>query len=213
MLLDHVFWSTSHSCDRVFQKLKIKGQDQSGFNILSIRISFIPSQPCHSWDTAISKSVWKSKSWVRLKFKVNLNRSIEFSQRLPQKSGWIWKFHKYYPKRVARNEKMIPNRSMFDIWIPNQSVPEVKKRGVKGRHINTLTRLSFHAIRQSHSWDINATPEMRSFQNLTLKVQRQGHGWGQASRSHDGSNIFFTHTPFIPCQSCSPPIPWIRICH
>ena len=32
----------------------------------------------------------------------------------------MWKFHKYYPKRAAKNEKMMPNRSIFDIWRPNQ---------------------------------------------------------------------------------------------
>ena len=31
-----------------------------------------------------------------------------------------WKYHKFHPKRVAPNEKAIPNKSMFDIWIPNR---------------------------------------------------------------------------------------------
>ena len=65
------------------------------------------------------------------------NQSIKFSQKWPRKSVYIWKFHKFFPKRVAQNEKLIPNKSTFDIWIPNQRVPEVKKRGSKGRHIPT----------------------------------------------------------------------------
>ena len=34
----------------------------------------------------------------------------------------------------GKNENMIPNRSMFDIWRPNQSegVPVVKNGGLKG---------------------------------------------------------------------------------
>ena len=54
-------------------------------------------------------------------------------------------FHKNDPKRVAKHEnftsitpkerlrliKMIPNRSMFDIWIPNQRVCLRWKRGVQ----------------------------------------------------------------------------------
>ena len=40
----------------------------------------------------------------------NPNRSVKISQKWPKKSGYIWKFHKHYPKRVAQNEKVIPNR-------------------------------------------------------------------------------------------------------
>ena len=38
------------------------------------------------------------------------------------------------------------------------------------------------------------------FQNLTLKIEGQGHGWGQSSRSRNGSNILSTHIPIIPCR-------------
>ena len=40
----------------------------------------------------------------------NPNRSIKFSQKNQKKSGYIWKFHKYCPKRVAHNEKWYPAR-------------------------------------------------------------------------------------------------------
>ena len=51
---------------------------------------------------------------------VNLdpNRSNQFSQKWPKKSGQIWKFHQCYPNHVAQNETTVPNRSMFDIWRP-----------------------------------------------------------------------------------------------
>ena len=43
--------------------------------------------------------------------------------------------------------------------------------------------------------------EIRLFQNLTLKIQGQGHGRGEHWKSHHGSNILSTHIPFVPCQS------------
>ena len=47
-------------------------------------------------------------------------------------------------------------------------------------------------------------PELRLFQNLTLKIKCQGHGWGHTSKSQCGSNIPSTHIPFVPCQSGIP---------
>ena len=38
--------------------------------------------------------------------------------------------------------------------------------------------------------------ELWLFQNLTLKVKGQGHGWGHSSKSQCGSNIISTHSPF-----------------
>ena len=56
-----------------------------------------------------------------------------------------------------------------------------------------LISVSFHVNQLSHSWDT-------SFQNLTLKIQGQGHGRGEHWKSHHESNIISTHTPFVPCQ-------------
>ena len=47
-------------------------------------------------------------------------------------------------------------------------------------------------------------PELRLFQNLTLKIKGQGHGWGHSSKSQCGSNIPSAHIPFIPCQTGIP---------
>ena len=60
----------------------------------------------------------------------------------------------------------------------------------------------FHSMSISHP-----IPEKRIFQNLTLKIQGQGHGWGEHWKSQHGSNILSTHIPFIPCQSA---IPFLR---
>ena len=42
------------------------------------------------------------------------------------------------------------------------------------------------------------------FENLTLKIKGQGHGWGHSSKSQCGSNILSIHIPFVPCQSALP---------
>ena len=47
-------------------------------------------------------------------------------------------------------------------------------------------------------------PEIRLFQNLTLKIQGQGHSWGPSWKSQSGYNILSIHIPFIPCQSALP---------
>ena len=49
--------------------------------------------------------------------------------------------------------------------------------------------------------------EIQLFQNLTLKIQGQGHGWGQSLKSQCESSIISTHIPFVPCQSA---IPFLR---
>ena len=60
-----------------------------------------------------------------------------------------------------------------------------------------LTSLSFHVNQASHSW-------VMTFENLTLKIKGQGHGWGHRSKSQCGSNIISIHIPFVLCQSALP---------
>ena len=47
-------------------------------------------------------------------------------------------------------------------------------------------------------------PEIQHFQNLTLKIQGQGHGWWERWKSQSGCNILSTHIPSIPHQSAIP---------
>ena len=42
------------------------------------------------------------------------------------------------------------------------------------------------------------------FQNLTLKIQGQGHKWCQSWKSQRGSDIQSTHIHFVPCESGIP---------
>ena len=39
---------------------------------------------------------------------------------------------------------------------------------------------------------------------MTLKIQGQGHGWGERWKSQLESNILSTHIPFVPCQLAMP---------
>ena len=47
-------------------------------------------------------------------------------------------------------------------------------------------------------------PRIQLFQNLRMKIQGHGLGWGQSWQSQHGSNFQSTHIPFVPCQSGIP---------
>ena len=87
------------------------------------------------------------------------------------------------------------------IWPSKSRVKVMGEVTVQSHNVGVtfypLTSLSFHVNRPSHSWDT-------AFQNLTLKIKGQGHGWGHSLKSQCGSNILSTHIPFIPCQSGIP---------
>ena len=64
---------------------------------------------------------------------------------------------------------------------------------------------TFYRLTSLRSMSIgHPNSEIRLFQNLTLKIQSQGHGWGQCWKSRSGCNILSTHIPFVPCQSTLP---------
>ena len=44
-------------------------------------------------------------------------------------------------------------------------------------------------------------PEIQLFQDLTMKIQGQAHGWGQSSKSQYESSIPSTRISLVPCQS------------
>ena len=56
-------------------------------------------------------------------------------------------------------------------------------------------------------WVDPPIPELQQFQYFTLKIQGQGHGWGQSMKSQCESNILSTRIPFVSCQSA---IPFLR---
>ena len=78
--------------------------------------------------------------------------------------------------------------SIFKIW-PWKSKVKVIAQGHKvGITPYRLVSLSFHVG--------PPVPGIQLFQNFTLKIQGQGHGWGQGWKSQHGSNIQTTQMPF-----------------
>ena len=58
---------------------------------------------------------------------------------------------------------------------------------------------SFHS-----KWVKPPIVELQQFPYFTLKIQGQGHGWGQSLKSQCESNILSTHIPFVPFQWAIP---------
>ena len=92
--------------------------------------------------------------------------------------------------------------SIFKIWPWKSRVKVMGEVTIQSHNVGLtsyrLTSLLFHVNRPSHSW------VMTFFQNLTLKFEGQGYGWGHSSKSQCGSNILSTHIPFVPCQLALP---------
>ena len=88
--------------------------------------------------------------------------------------------------------------SYFKIWhwkFKDKVIIEVK---VESHNVGpTFSRLT-------SMWIRHPIPELRLFQNLSLKIKGQGHASGHTSKSQCGSNILSTHIPFVPCQSGIP---------
>ena len=91
--------------------------------------------------------------------------------------------------------------SIFIIW-PWKSKVKVMSEGklkVTTWVQHSIDSHPFHPMSIGHP-----IPEIWLFQNLTLKIQGQGHGWGESSNSQSECNILSTHIPFVPCQSALP---------
>ena len=91
--------------------------------------------------------------------------------------------------------------SYFKIW---HWKFKVKVRGRSKFKVTTWVQHSVDSHPFRSMWIRHPIPELQLFQNLTLKIKGQGHGWGHSSKSQCGSNILSAHIPFIPCQSGIP---------
>ena len=156
-------------------------------------LSFQVSQTSHSWVTAISIFYLenpRSRSWVRSKFEVIKRvwhsidshpfNSMSIGHPIPE----IWLFSK------------------FDLENPRSTSWKRWTLKVTTWVQHSIDSHPFHPMSIGHP-----IPEIQLFQNLTLKIQNQGHGWGQSWKSLSGCNILSTHIPFVPCQSA---IPFLR---
>ena len=231
---------------RLFQNLtlKIQGQghgweSQSGCNILSTHIPFVP---CQSALPFLRYSIFK-----KLTLKIQVQGHERGGSWKPQHGSNILSTH--IPFIPCQSAIPFLRYDFFKIWPWKSKVKAMVEVKVHSHKVCVtsyrLTSLSFHVNRPSHSWDTafskfdlenprsrswvrgkwkvtrwvqysidshlfnsmsigHPIPEISLFQNLTLKIQGQRHGWGECWKSQSGCNILSTHIPFVPCQSALP---------
>ena len=180
--------------------LKIQGQGhewgeswkpQHGSNILSTHIPFIPCQsaiPFLRYDF-FKIWPWKSKVNAMVEVKVQSNKVGVTSYRLTSLS-----FHVNRPSHSWDTAF-----SKFDLENPRS------RSWVRGKlKVPTWVQYSIDSHLFNSMSIGHPIPEIWLFQNLTLKIQGQGHGWGECWESQSGCNILSIHIPFVPCQSALP---------
>ena len=180
--------------------LKSKGQghgwgqswkSQHGSNIQSTHIPFVPCWSGISFLSYDFLKIWPWKSRVKVMGEVTVEShnvgltsyqltSLSFHVNRTSHS-WVKTFSKFDLENQGSRSWV---RSHFKVkmwvWHPISSHP-------------------FHSMSIGHP-----IPQLRLFQNFTLKIKGQGHGWGHSSKSQCGSNILSIHISFVPCQSALP---------
>ena len=173
-----------------YMTFKIQGhssRSHNRYNILSTHIPFIPCWLALPFlrCSYLKNWPWKSKVEVMGEVKVQSHNVSLTSYRLTSlwfhvnlaSHCWVMTFSKFGLETV-----------MDEVTVQRHNVVVTSYR---------LTSLSFHVNRPP-------IPEIQHFQNLTLKIKGQGHGWGHSLKSQCGSNILSTHIPFVPGQSALP---------
>ena len=173
--------------------LKIQGQgwghsskSQSESNILSTHIPFVPCQSALPFPRYGILKIWPWKSKVKViaqgqKVGITPYRLISLL------------FHVDRPCHC------------WDTAISKFNIGNSRSRSWVRSKLKVITWVQ-HSV-DSHPKGMSIgdpDPDLWRFQNLTLKIKGQGHGWGHSSKSQGGSNILSTHIPFVPCQSCIP---------
>ena len=144
-------------------------------------LSFQVSWRYHSWDTAISIFYLenpRSKSSGRSMFKV----TIWFQHPIDS--------NPVFPMSFCPPIPMTQIFSKISSW--KSKVKATAEGHIVGITLYRLISLSFVVNEPSHSY-------IQLFKHLTLKIQGQGHGWGERWKSQHGSNILSSHIPFVPC--------------
>ena len=186
---------------KIWPFLKIQGQShgwdqswksQSGCYILSTHIPFVPCQSALPFPRYSIFKLWPWKSKVKVMGEGNVeshNMGATF-YRLTSLSfyvnwtshSWDTAFSKFDPEN-PRSRSWVRWTLKVTTWV---------------QHSIDLHPFNSMSIR-------HPIPEIRLFQNLTLKIQGQGHWWGDVEiKSQSGCNILSTHIPFVPCQSGIP---------
>ena len=183
---------------QLFKKftLKIQGQawghrwsskSQSESNILSTHIPLVPCQSALPFPRYSIFKIWPWKSKVKViaqGHKVGITPyrliSLLFHVDRPCHS-WDTAISKFDVEN-SRSSSWVRSKLKVITWLQH-----------------SVDSHPFRSMSIGHP-----VPELRLFQNLTLKIKGQGHGWGHSSKSQGRSNILSTHIPFVPCQSALP---------
>ena len=181
---------------QLFKKLtlKIQGQgwgqsskSQSESNILSTHIPLVPCQSALPFPRYSTFKVWPWKSKVKViaqGHKVGITPyrliSLFFHVHRPCLS-WDTAISKFDVEN-SRSRSWVRSKLKVITWVQH-----------------SVDSDPFSSMSIGHP-----IPEFWLFQNLTLKIKGQGHGWGHSSKSQGESNILSTHIPFVPCQSGIP---------
>ena len=180
---------TSHSCYDLFKiwpwKSKVKVMVE--VNIES-HIPFFPCQWVHPFLRYSIFKIWPWKSKVKVMGEGSAEShnmgptfyrltSVSFHVNRPSKS-WDTAFSKFDLEN-PRSRSWVRWTLKVTTWV---------QHSIDSHRINSMS--IGHPI-----------PEMWLFKNLTLKIQGQGHGWGECWKSQSGCNILMTHIPFVPYQS------------
>ena len=164
---------------------------QNRYDTLSTHIPFVP---CQSALPLLGYSYFKIWRW---KFKVKVIREVKVESRNVGPTFSRLTSLSFHVNRASH------------YWVTTFSKFDLENQGSRSwvRSHFKVTMWVKHPIdsRPFYSMSIwHPIPELRLFQNLTLKIKGQGHGWGHTSKSQCGSNILSTHIPFAPCQSALP---------
>ena len=171
---------------------KIQGQSHSSRsqnrnNILSTHIPLVPCQSALPFPRYSVFKIWPSKSKVKViaqGHKVGITpyrlTSLLFHVDRPCHS-WDTAVSKFAVEN-SRSRSWVRSKLKVITWV-----------------LHSVDSHPFRSMSIGHP-----VPELWLFQNLTLKIKGQGHGWGHSSKWQGGSNILSTHIPFVPCQSGIP---------
>ena len=183
-------------------------------------LSLHVNRPSDSQDMTFSKFNLenpRSRSWVRGKLKVRtwVQHSIDshpfHSMSIHHPIPDIRLFQNLTFLENPRSKSWLRSKLKVTKWVlhpidshPFCSMSYPRSRSWVRRTLKVTTWVQ-HSI-DSHPFNSmsirHPIPEIRLFENLTLKIQGQGHGWGERWKSQSGCNI--THIPFVPCQSGIP---------
>ena len=150
--------------------------------------------PSHSWDTIFFKIwPWKSKVKIMVEVKVENHKMGVTSYRLT-----LLSFHVNQP-----SHSWYTAFSKFDLENPRSWSWVTWTLKVTTWVQHSIDSHPFNSMSIAHP-----IPEIWLFQNLTLKIEGQGHGLGKRWKSQSGCNILSTH-PFR-SMSIGPSIPDIQ---